>query len=566
MWCRAAAPHSQAHASNSCRSWAGVMARRALGATLIAFCAAALPSREARGAEGGSIRVLLGTGPDSLDPQLGNDTQARAVVWLVNLGLLTYRHVAGSAGTEVVPALAEDLPVITNNGTTYRLRLRPGLMFSDGTPVRAGSFARTVERAIRLNWGGKSFIVPAIVGSREFEHGSASTVSGIHTDDSTGTITIDLIAPNASFSSILALPALGLVPQTTPLAPAAATPVGAGPYMIAPGADITRGFRLVRNPRFAARALANVPAGHLDEIDFDIISNNQTAAQDVLDDRADVFDAYDTLPPSLLEKVRTTARARYTRHNSETIFYTWMNMTLPPFSDERIRQAVALATDRRALQRLGSGMIVPECFLIPAGMAGHPDSPCPFATSDWQPDLERARRLVRESGLAGSTVTVWGQQDSPGREWAEYIASTLQSIGLQAGLNILANSVYYAVITNKETRAQMGIARFEAFYPDPSCILAAVDGRANYAMNTYNLSRVEDAHIQENLLNLQAAPVGTPQTLLTWQALGRYVTEHAYVVPWGSQFLPQFYSSRLLFTDRAFHPIFANDWTLLERR
>ena len=67
------------------------------------------------------------------------------------LPLLTYAHANGEAGTEVVPALAESLPKISEDGKTYTLTLRKGLKYSDGTPVKASDFTASVERMFKLN-------------------------------------------------------------------------------------------------------------------------------------------------------------------------------------------------------------------------------------------------------------------------------------------------------------------------------------------------------------------------------------------------------------------------------
>src|SRR5215207_7984487 len=144
------------------------------------------------GREGGTATVLMGTAPDYLDPQLGYTTQSAEPDWITYTGLLTYRHATGSAGGELIPGLATALPEISRDGLTYRLRLRDGLTFSDGRPVRASDFAYTIERAIRVNWGGKSFFTNYIDGAAAYDSGRADSISGIQTDDATGDITIRL--------------------------------------------------------------------------------------------------------------------------------------------------------------------------------------------------------------------------------------------------------------------------------------------------------------------------------------------------------------------------------------
>ena len=79
-------------------------------------------------------------------------------LWLVYTPLLTYPHVEGEAGAELIPGLAEDLPEISEDGTTYTLTLRDGLKFSDGTDVKASDFEHTIKRVLNLESGGSAVL------------------------------------------------------------------------------------------------------------------------------------------------------------------------------------------------------------------------------------------------------------------------------------------------------------------------------------------------------------------------------------------------------------------------
>ena len=57
----------------------------------------------------------------------------------------------------VIPALATALPKVTDAGKTYTMTLRPNLVYSNGKPVKASDFAYSIERALKLNWGGDPF-------------------------------------------------------------------------------------------------------------------------------------------------------------------------------------------------------------------------------------------------------------------------------------------------------------------------------------------------------------------------------------------------------------------------
>jgi len=88
-------------------------------------------------ATGGTFSAEDSSFPDYLDPALSFTSDGLDSLWTSYTGLLTYRHASGAAGSEVVPGLATAMPVLGNGGKTYVLRLRPGLKYSDGTPVKA---------------------------------------------------------------------------------------------------------------------------------------------------------------------------------------------------------------------------------------------------------------------------------------------------------------------------------------------------------------------------------------------------------------------------------------------
>ena len=252
-------------------------------------------SSSSGGTSGGTATVLMGTAPDYLDPQESYTTQGAEADWISYTPLVTYKHENAPGGNELIPGLATALPQISSDQKTYTLTLRKGLVFSNGQPVKASDFKCTVERMIKVNWGGKSFVTDNVAGATAFDKGQANDITGITTDDATGKITIQLEKPYGAFSNVLAFPELGLVPCGTPDHTITQDPMppGVGPYMIT---DIVpnKSFSAVKNPKFAALNIPDIPTGHLDRINVTIQSNTQTAAQEVLNNQADNFDAGDT--------------------------------------------------------------------------------------------------------------------------------------------------------------------------------------------------------------------------------------------------------------------------------
>ena len=83
----------------------------------------------------GTLRAVIDT-IDYLDPQQAYTGQSWWAMWNVYETLLTYRHVDGPAGYKLVPGLAQSLPTVSRNGKVYKFKLRKGLKYSSGAPVK----------------------------------------------------------------------------------------------------------------------------------------------------------------------------------------------------------------------------------------------------------------------------------------------------------------------------------------------------------------------------------------------------------------------------------------------
>jgi peptide/nickel transport system substrate-binding protein len=516
------------------------------------------------GKVGGTVTVLMGTAPDSLDPGLGATTQSYEATWLAYTGLVTYAHASGEAGTKLIPGVAEALPAVTNGGKTYTFKLRKGLLYSSGDPVKAVDFAHTIERTIKLGWGNASFLSENIVGGEAYAHGKAHSISGIHTDEATGTIVVELNAPYGPFLNVLAFPAAGLVPSSTPMhATPNEPPPGVGPYEIVHVVP-NRSFSLLRNPNFTNSTIPGVPEGKAD-IAVQVVSNNQSEAEQVLANQADVFDYNDTIPPTLLAQVQSRAADRYAKEPTVSGEYFFLNVKERPFSSQLVREAVEYALDRRALQRLDSGMLQPACFFLPVGMPGHPTASCPYGDPEGEPNLTKAKELVRRSGLAGTPVTVWGGSRAPHKEFVDYYAGVLNEIGLKASVKIVADAQYYPTVGNTANHPQTGWISFSQDFPNPIDFYQLLDAHSIVPNENHNLSQVDDPHIQAEIQALGSVPSSRLGSVLgRWQALDEYTATHAYIVAFGYDQVPKFFSDRVNFSAAVFHPVYGDDWSTLE--
>ena len=167
---------------------------------------------------GGSITISQTSQPDFLDPALTlHGERHRAAVARVHAAHHLSAHRRREKDSRLIPGLAEEMPTISEDGKTYELTLRKGLKYSDGSPVKASDFEHAIKRVLNLESGGSAFYL-GITGAQDYiDAGKCDgDISGIETDDKTGKITINLDAPDGSFSHVLAMWFAGLVPSDTP--------------------------------------------------------------------------------------------------------------------------------------------------------------------------------------------------------------------------------------------------------------------------------------------------------------------------------------------------------------
>jgi peptide/nickel transport system substrate-binding protein len=513
---------------------------------------------------GGSVTVLFGTAPDSLDPGMAYTTQGLEPDQTAYIPLLTYKHASGTEGGTEIPGLATALPTISSDGKTYTLNLRKGLVFSNGQPVKASNFTYAVERALKIPWGGSSFMTANVVGAEAYAKGAAKTISGITTDNSSGKITIKLLAPYGAFDNVLAFPSFAPIPEGTPFKNQPTNPPpGVGPYKITnivPNVS----YEVVRNPHWAKEAIPGIPSGSLDAVKAKISSNTTANALAVLNNSADAFDFADTIPPSQLAQIQSGASGRYEKVVKNSTYYFLLNTKTKPFSSELARQAVIVGLDRNAIARLGSGFFTPACYLLPPGMVGHPTKPCPYGDPA-KPNLEKAKELVKQSGTVGTPVTVWGEMRSPRRQFVDYYTSFLNQIGFKATEKIIADATYFPTIGNLKLNAQTGFADWNEDFPNPidfyGILLA---GDAILPTNNQNFSQVNDPLINSkvNMLgSLYKVPTSSLNSVASqWQALDEYTAKKAYMGVFGYASFPKFTSNRIDFSAAVLHEVFGWDW------
>ena len=225
-------------------------------------------SAAAATAHRGGTLVLASTNRfASIDPAFQNVAGPNQFGKLAYDTLVTFQATGGTSGLRLVPDLALALPPPANGGTSYAFRLRRGIRYSDGRPLRAGDFRRAIERLFRVASQGANYfsgVVGAATCAREPK--GCNLARGIRTDDTAGTVEFRLTAPDPDFLYKLTPYSYAVpIPPGVPEHDAGSSPVpGTGPYRLLRwhGGRIT--FR--RNPFFREWSHAAQPDGNPDAI------------------------------------------------------------------------------------------------------------------------------------------------------------------------------------------------------------------------------------------------------------------------------------------------------------
>jgi peptide/nickel transport system substrate-binding protein len=496
---------------------------------------------------GGTLRVLASTQQGIAIDWLAEASYAPVPGQVTSLaydGLVAYRRVSGAGGATLVGALATTAPAPSSGGRTYVFRLRPGVHYSDGTLVQPEDFRASIERFLHVTRKLFPPFYTVIVGARRCmrEAAPCDLSRGIETDRRARTITVHLTRPDGDFLHKLTVPFAYVVPAGTPARLTGdRPPPGTGPYRVASW-DAKRGGTLVRNPHFRSWSPEARPAGFADRIEVRARPPESTEAQiaDVQRGRADLTVIAGPFGSALgRERLAALAASSPGRlHSSPQPTTEWMflNVRRRPFDRIRVRRAVNLATDRARIVELAGGLEVVRatCKIVPTAFPGHePDCPytaAPTAGGGWTaPDVERARRLVKESGRAGERVVVHVPLFA--RDIGRYFVGLLDDLGFRASLaRVLDAPEYFPTVLNPHSRKQMGFEGWTLEYLSPS---GFIDGNFTCSSRPgsaeLNASRICDRRLTRQVEHALASPAA--EAAGAWAAADRRLTKLAPAVP-----------------------------------
>jgi peptide/nickel transport system substrate-binding protein len=426
-----------------------------LGATALAGLASMAQAE--RGADG-HVNLIYWQAPSIMNPYLSGGTKEVEAASLVIEPLGRYN----SKG-EMVPYLATEIPTVENGGvaedlTSITWKIKPGITWSDGTPLTANDVKFTAEYCMHPEGG------CAQLGKYE----------GVESVE-----VIDDLTVKVNFSQPTPVPYGPFMGGQAPIIQAAQfaeclgaraqectdanfNPIGTGPFKVEefrPNDVISLvanpNYRDPAKPRFATMTLkgggdataagrAVLETGEFDyawnlQLAPDVIANMEAAGKGV------AMSAFGTLveriemnmtdpSPSLPEGERATAKHPH-----------------PFLTDIRVRKALSMAIDRELLTEIGYGKAGrPTCNLVPAPEIFASDN-----TDCLTQDIEGAKALLEE---AGWTVGAGGIREKDGKklsilyqtstnavrqDFQALIKQWWQEIGVETELRNISASVFF---------------------------------------------------------------------------------------------------------------------------
>jgi len=366
---------------------------------------------------GGSVTINIGNEPPVLVLIAHTSGQAVYVSGKITEGLLTY-----DLDFNPQPQLATEWSV-SDDGLSYRFKLREGVKWHDGEPFTAEDVAYS------------------ILALREHHPRGAATFSSVSEARVHGPHDVELILsqPAPFLLSALAASESPIVPKhlyegTNPADnPHTYAPVGTGPFVFG---EWVRGSHIIlrRNPDYWDQ-----PKPYLDQIIYRFIGDPAAAVAALETGEVQISTA--AIPLTEIDRLQQDGRFGFeTRGNGygNGISRAEFNLDNEYLANLKVRQAIAHAIDRDVLvETVYRGYAKPIYGPINPNLTRfyEPDLPT------YEYDLAKAEALLDEAGYPrgadGKRFPLIVDLQSPAlttRQTGEYVVQALNSIGIDAQL------------------------------------------------------------------------------------------------------------------------------------
>lgn len=376
------------------------LTRRRFGALGLGVAGAAALGLPGSASAAGRSDVIIGVRlePPHLDPTAGAAAAIGEIVYANVFEGLTRIDRDGA----VKPALATSWE-IAPDGKTYTFKLRDNGLFHDGKVFNGEDVKFSLDRARAAD-------------SVNPQKGLFEPIETVEVVEPL-VVKVTLKRPTGAFLTNMGWPAAVIVGRDS-AAGNKTNPIGTGPFKFqswSKGASV----ELVRNPAWTVRPI------RLDRITFKVIGDPSASFSAIMAGDVDAFPIYPA--PENLETFRADPKLKVVIGNTEGKTILAMNNGRKPFDDVRVRRALSMAVDRKAV-------IDGALYGIAKPIGSH------FAPQDpgyvdlvgrYPHDPAQASALLREAGVAeGTKLKLVLPPPEYARRSGEIIASQLKKVGI----------------------------------------------------------------------------------------------------------------------------------------
>jgi len=397
---------------------------------------------------------------DTLDPTQASDANSELAFTMIYSGL-----VRRTQDLAVVPDQATW--TISPDRRVYTFTLKPGLTFSDGTPITAASYVYSLSRALSpaLQASNAQLLLGTIVGADRLAAGTARTLGGVRAPDAS-TLQITLSRPTEYFLQALACP-LAFVVNRRVIERygtgdwsdfVAGNGVGSGPFVVK---EWRHNARIVLVPNL----YYDGPHTQLAEVDMIFVVDAHTAFQAFQGGQYSLV--WNIISGDLAAARGLAGFAMQSLLQTDALFF---NTTAPPFDQPAVRQAFAYAIDKTFLAQTVLGTsVIPAPTILPAGIPGYQPTLTPLDFSRAQA-LETLHTVYPDVTQMPAVTFAY-----PSSLVSSALALTLQhmwqsALGVQVKLVPVETNAYTIEMQNHQV--QFGFEQWEADFPDPYDFLA----------------------------------------------------------------------------------------------
>lgn len=335
---------------------------------------------------------------------------------------------------EAIPAVAKDLPKISEDKQTYTISLREEAKWSNGKPVTAADFFYAWRRAVTPETAPSyaSLFVSSIKNADAIYQGKMKPEElGVKAPDE-HTLVIQLIKPIPYFTSLLTFETFFPINQAfaekqgSDYGTSAKTTLYNGPFVLEGWEQNADTWQYVKNPDYWDNKNVKV-----DEIQTTVVKSTSTAVNLYQTDELDRV----VLDGEFSKQYKNDPD--FQNQNDTKMGYLRFNQgTEKPLANQNLRKAIALAIDRETFVKniLGDGSIAAEGF-VPQHFVQNPKTGEDFRkengvqqTFDKTAAQKAYTEAKKELNKDDITLVYLSKDTDTEKKTAEYLASQIAEV------------------------------------------------------------------------------------------------------------------------------------------